>query len=378
MPPAPLMHLGDLPVERFMRRYWQRQPVLIRNAVPMNAPTFSLTRLAALAAREDVESRLVTAFGGKWRLRHGPFAQRQLPSRARSHWTLLVQGVDLHDDAGADLLARFRFLPASRLDDLMVSYASDGGGVGPHVDSYDAFLLQAHGRRRWRIGPAHDAALVSDLPLKVLARFSPTQEWLLNPGDCLYLPPGVAHEGVAIGGDCVTASIGARAPAWQEFVDPWLTRLTERLELSGRYADRGAPPTRRPALLPAAYVDAALSALGRIRPTRPDAEHVLLAALTEPARLVVFDRPSRPLALARFAALVRERGVRTDRRTRMLYSGQRAAINGEVLHWTAADRKLLRALADRCFLAARSMSEASDDTIRLLHEWYRNGWLHIG
>lgn len=360
-----------------MRRYWQRQPVLIRNAVPVNAPIFSFARLAGLAAREDVESRLVTAFGGKWRLQHGPFAQRQLPSRARSHWTLLVQGVDLHDDAGAELLARFRFLPAARLDDLMVSYASDGGGVGPHVDSYDVFLLQAHGRRRWRIGPAHDAALVPDLALKILARFSPTQEWVLNPGDCLYLPPGIAHEGVAIGGDCVTASIGARAPAWQEFVDPWLTRLTGRLELSGRYSDRGAPATRRPALLPAAYVDAALSSLGRIRPARSDAEHVLLAVLTEPPRQIVFDRPSRPLAPARFAALVRERGVRADRRTRMLYSGQRAAINGEVLRWMA-DRKLLRALADRHFLTAPSLSSASDDTMGLLHEWYLNGWLRIG
>src|SRR5206468_11058205 len=142
---------------------------------------------------------LVAQQRGRWQMKGGPFARRALPPVSQAHWTLLVQGVDLHDDRAHELLQRFAFVPQARLDDLMVSWASDGGGVGPHFDSYDVFLLQTHGQRRWRIGRAHDAKLDPNAPLKILRRFVPEQEFVLDAGDMLYLPPQWAHDGVAVG-----------------------------------------------------------------------------------------------------------------------------------------------------------------------------------
>lgn len=375
--PGPLRALGKLPVDAFMRRYWQKRPLLVRQAIAALRSPVTRERLFALAAREDVESRLVTAFGGRWQLVHGPFSARRLPSLRRPGWTLLVQGVNLHDEAAGELLARFRFLPDARLDDLMASYATDGGGVGPHVDSYDVFLVQTHGRRRWRIGQQRDLRLVPDLPLAILADFRPTHEWVLEPGDLLYLPPGVAHEGVALG-ECITCSIGFRAPAWQELVEPWVAALAERARIDGRYRDPQLRPTRRPGRLPAEMRTAALQALGRIRPTARDAARALLAHLSEPKPNVVFDRPARPLDAARFAAAARERGLRLDARTRMLYDGADAAINGECFE--LADRRsaaMLRALADRRALEGRSLRALDSTLLARLHEWYVAGWLHL-
>src|SRR6185437_2504674 len=162
----PLALLGGLSASTFMRTHWQARPLLVRSAlrdVDLHIPDRS--RLFELAARDDVESRLVIREGERWSVRHGPFRRRALPPLTQHGWTLLVQGVDLHDDAAHDLLARFRFISDARLDDAMFSYASDGGGVGPHVDSYDVFLLQTSGRRRWRIGRARRARLRDDVPL---------------------------------------------------------------------------------------------------------------------------------------------------------------------------------------------------------------------
>src|SRR5436190_12669774 len=201
--------LGGLSPQAFMRRHWQKRPLLIRQALPDVAAPLSRAELFALAAAEGVESRLIRQRGAGWTLRHGPFTRRQLPSLTQPGWTLLVQGVDLHVDAAHQLLSRFRFVPDARLDDLMVSFATDGGGVGPHFDSYDVFLLQVQGRRRWRIGRQKDLALREGAPLKILAAFEPEEEHVLEPGDMLYLPPLWAHDGEALG-ECQTYSIGFR------------------------------------------------------------------------------------------------------------------------------------------------------------------------
>jgi len=220
--------LGGLSAAAFMRRHWQRKPLLVRSAIADLAAPVTRTQMFALAARDDVESRLIErADDDTWRLRHGPLPRRALPPLSRPGWTLLVQGLDLHADAAHELLARFRFVPAARLDDLMLSYASDTGGVGPHIDSYDVFLLQVQGRRRWRIGPCKNPQVRDNVPLKMLAHFDYEQTWLLEAGDMLYLPPGWAHEGVAVGGDCMTASIGFRAPAADELAQALLARLAD-------------------------------------------------------------------------------------------------------------------------------------------------------
>jgi 50S ribosomal protein L16 3-hydroxylase len=377
MTPPVLTHLGRQTVARFMRETWQRRPLLIRQAMPGFRSPITREQLFGLASHDDVESRCVTAFGGRWRLAHGPFERSSLPSISRRNWTLLVQGLDLHVPAACELLQRFRFISDARLDDLMASYATDGGGVGPHVDSYDVFLIQAHGRRRWRVSRQRDLALIDGLPLKILADFKPGAEWVLEPGDVLYLPPGVAHDGVALG-ECITLSVGFRAPAWQELVEPWFLQLAERAHLDGRYRDPGARPARHPGRLPAAMIEQTWHRLSRLRPRRSDAIDMLLAQLTEPKPQVIFERPRRPLGFASFshAAAQGRLRLRADGRSRCLYAGRRFAINGEICQSALFDSRLIR-LADARQLDADSLRDAPSALLRLLHDWHTVGWLHV-
>ncbi len=224
---TPLPLLGGLSAAQFMRRHWQKKPLLVRQAVPDMVPPIDRSALFALAEREEVESRLIRHGKTGWSLRHGPLPRRSLPSLKQPAWTLLVQGVDLHHEGIHALLRQFRFLPDARLDDLMISYASDGGGVGAHFDSYDVFLLQAQGRRRWSIGQQSDLRLQPGVPLKILERFEPAQSFVLEPGDMLYLPPRYAHDGVAVGGDCMTFSIGLRSPSAGELGADLLARIAQ-------------------------------------------------------------------------------------------------------------------------------------------------------
>ncbi len=376
-PAPPLQRLGQLSVGQFLARHWQRNPGLFRQAIPDQAPPLSRDQLLALAAADEVESRLVSRTGSRWSLAHGPFGDGELPLRRRRDWTLLVQGADLHDAACARMAARFRFVPAARFDDVMVSYAVDGGGVGPHVDDYDVFLWQAQGRRRWRIARHFDPRLVPGLPVRILANFEAEQEWLLEPGDLLYLPPGVAHDGVAEG-ECITVSVGFRAPTWQEVGETWSYEQAERTPLAGRYRDPGLRPTRRPGRLPAAMTEAALRELSRRRPRRADVQLALLANLTEPKQQVVFDPPSPALTLARFTAAVRRAGLAADARSRLLYAGATVAINGEVGGLEGATLRLFQALADQLQLTPTQLREAPGDSLAPLHGWYLSGWLRVG
>lgn len=206
-----------MPIDEFLKNYWQKKPLLIRQAFPNFQSPIDANELAGLAMEDFVESRLVRSEG--WQLEHGPFTEQQLTQLPEKDCTLLVQGVDQLVPEIADLLENFRFLPSWRLDDIMVSYATDGGSVGPHFDHYDVFLLQADGLRRWKVGQTCDAnsKLLEGSLLAILDDFSPTEEWLLEPGDMLYLPPNLAHWGVAEG-ECLTFSIGFRAPNTQELI----------------------------------------------------------------------------------------------------------------------------------------------------------------
>jgi 50S ribosomal protein L16 3-hydroxylase len=375
MQPPVLTRLGPLSIDAFMRGYWGRKPVLLRQAVPaLVASPVVPADLFALAAREDVESRLVTACAARWCLAHGPFARRHLPALKRDNWTLLVQGVDQHLRPAHELLRRFRFIADARLDDLMASFATRGGGVGPHVDSYDVFLLQAQGRRRWRISRQRDLELIPDLPVKILRDFRATAEWVLEPGDMLYLPPGVAHEGVALD-RCITLSIGFRAPAWQELVQPWFDLQAEKSKLAGRFTDTGARRAAHPAELPAALLRATRAQLAKLRPRGADARELLLRHLTEPKANVVFEPSPRPLAAARFAQAARAGRLRLepDLRTRMLSAGTLFAINGEIVRGS----RTLSGLADRRALEPPALMHASSALLRQLHEWYVCGWLRL-
>src|SRR3990167_5380334 len=216
--------LGDITPRQFLTEYWQKKPLLIRAAYPDFTGLLSADELAGLACEEDVQARLVINRQGKWQVENGPFDEARFAKLPKRDWTLLVQGVNHHLPEAATLLQRFDFIPHARLDDLMVSYAPDGGGVGPHFDSYDVFLLQGQGKRLWRIRSEEDLTLVDGAPLRILKNFKTEQEYLLEAGDMLYLPPHVAHWGIAVG-DCITYSIGFRAPSAQELATQFLTYM---------------------------------------------------------------------------------------------------------------------------------------------------------
>jgi len=371
---TPLPLLGGINPATFMKRYWHKKPLLVRQAIPGFRPLLARAALFELAAQDDVESRLVAMERkrGKeaWRLQHGPFARRDLPPLKQPAWTLLVQGVDLHVDAAHALMNQFRFVPDARLDDLMISYASDGGGVGPHYDSYDVFLLQAQGRRRWRIGRRYDTTLRDDVPVKILANFVPEQEFVLEPGDMLYLPHRYAHDGVAVGGDCMTYSIGFRSPAAGELAQEMLQRLAEdAVEDVGdeRYRDPRQAAVATPAAIPSTLQDFARQALqDALRDplvlTRALGEH-----LTEPKSSVWFE----PGEAGHVAA-----GVVLDRRTRMMYDAHHIFINGESYRAAGHDATLMRRLADQRRLDAKELARASEAARELLQSWCATGWAH--
>ncbi|WP_415151630.1 JmjC domain-containing protein [Piscinibacter sp.] len=371
---APTPLLAGLSPERFMRRHWHKKPLLVRRALPMEAPFVSRAELFALAAGDAVESRLIVRRGRDWTLRHGPLPRRALPPLAQGGWSLLVQGLDLHLERARAVLERFRFVPDARLDDVMVSYATDGGGVGPHFDSYDVFLLQIHGRRRWRIGRLARPELQAGVPLKILTNFVPEQEWLLEPGDMLYLPPGWAHDGIAEG-ECMTCSIGFRSAGADEIARELLQRALDADEgdegdNGGRiYRDPAQPAVTAPGRIPAPLQDFARDALARWLKAQGGFEVALGEVLSEPKPGVWFDAG---------APLARACAVRLDRRTRMLHDARHVYVNGESFRAGGRDAALMRRLADRRVLAAHEVAALSDDAHEVIGQWAQAGWLHAG
>ncbi len=365
----PLTLLGGLTPAQFMRRHWHKKPLLVRQAIPNFQPPVLRPEMFALAAEESVESRLVQQIKGGWKLRHGPFARRSLPAMSQREWTLLVQGVDLHNDAVHQLMQQFRFVPGARLDDLMISYATDGGGVGPHFDSYDVFLLQAHGRRRWRIGRQKDLTLKEGIPLKVLAEFEPEEEFVLEPGDMLYLPPRYAHDGIAEG-ECMTYSIGFRAPARAELAQELLVRLSEDAaedEQVQMYRDAKQEAVAEPGAIPAELQAFAKEALERALSQPLALERALGEYLTEPKPNVWFEASDGGAMLE---------AVRLDRRTRMMYDAQHIFINGESYRAGGKDATLMRRLANQRYLSSKDIQRASDEALELLSIWCDDGWAH--
>lgn len=367
--------LGGLSPAAFMRRHWQRKPLLVRQAWPDVVPPLARAALFELAGRDGVESRLVQCKGPRpqdWQVRHGPLPRRALPPLSRPGWTLLVQGMDLHVPAAHEMLSRFRFVPDARLDDLMVSWASADGGVGPHVDAYDVFLIQVQGRRRWRVSPpparGGEPACVEGAPLKRLRDFQPTLDWVLEPGDMLYLPPYWGHDGSAVGGDCMTCSAGFRVPAAGELARELLLRLSEDEGEPRLYRDPQQPATAQPGEIPPALEAFARQALQRRLADPLALPRALGEVLTEPKPQVWFeardDHHGAPGVL------------QLDARTRMAYDRRHVFINGESYLAAGRDARLMRLLADARQLAARERRGLSAGAAALLEEWRQAGWLH--
>lgn len=439
-PNIPLQLLGNITPAEFMSKYWQKKPLLIRGAIAGFKPFLSRDELFAMAEQEDVESRLIVETVtkpaaksaaksskkenpqsmAKWTMANSPIYPDVLPALKTPNWTLLVQGVDLHNQAAYELKNQFRFAPDARLDDLMISFATDGGGVGPHFDSYDVFLLQAEGKRRWKIGKQKDLTLQKNVPLKILANFAPEQEFVLEAGDMLYLPPMYAHEGVAVG-ECMTYSIGFRAPAELELARELLQRFAddtledeedeeaedeengqeddefedENSAVSGEYAANAATkniaknlvnkvlykdPKQEavdaPAQIPAALLDFAKQAVEKAL-SDPDAlARNLGEYLTEPKANVWFDEPEPDSE--EDIILTRQNRVDLHPRSQMLFDARHIFLNGESWRAAGADAKLMQKLANQRFLEPKDLMKpnmASDGAMALLQEWVDAGWL---
>ena len=397
----PLALLAGLSPAQFMRRHWQKKPLVVRRAIAGFQPQLDRAALMKMAAREDVESRLIVQSSGGWTMKKGPFPAKSLPRPSQPGWTLLLQGMDLHDQTAHELLRQFSFVPSVRLDDVMVSFATPGGGVGPHFDSYDVFLFQASGQRRWRISRQKDLRLQAGVPLKILENFVSDEEFVLNAGDMLYLPPRYAHDGVAEAGiasdgkaaDCMTYSIGFRAPARSELASELLRRLADMgddandaaqeagseqkasaARKSAYYRDPQQPATVNSAALPSALGEFAAQT---VRDALKDPLALACALgeyLSEPKPGVWFDAAESEWQTK--AARLGLVGVALDARSLMLYDDAHIFINGESYRANGADARLMRRLADQRYLDGRDLVKASTAALALLADWHEAGWLH--
>ncbi|SDV49309.1 cupin domain-containing protein [Chitinasiproducens palmae] len=375
---APLPWLAGLSAAQFMKRYWQRRPLLVRNALPEFVDRFDPQTLCQLACDDDVEARLISQRRKRWQVESGPFEPERFDALPARDWTVLVQGVNLHDEVADALLDRFRFVPSARLDDVMISVAAPGGGVGPHFDSYDVFLLQTKGRRRWRIGAQQDLTLRDGVPLKLLANFVAEEEYVLEPGDMLYLPPKYAHDGVALD-NCVTCSIGFRAPSLQELQVQCLFRLGDRLSDAepALYRDAGAPATTSPGRVPERMASQLRAAMRKLRFDEPLLAETLGVYLSEPKATTFFDSPDRPAPLARFVLHASQVGIRADRKSILLYDERHFFINGEALALDESTRHAWQTLANSRQLEPTLFVTLANQTsiVQQIYGWYRAGWI---
>ena len=338
--PWPLF--GGISPDQFMKRYWHKKPLLVRGAIPafglsikqnevLGSP-ISFEELVQFADQEEVESRLIQS--KPWRFDHGPFQKKFIPTTDKPDWTLLLQGMEVHHPAAAKILSWFRFIPDARLDDLMISVAGIGGGVGPHFDSYDVFLIQMSGRRQWRISEQKDLSLNPKLPLKILQKFQCEQEWVLEPGDMLYLPPHVAHDGIALDSGCQTWSVGFRSPSYKELLQEGLWRLAESLEeipdLEKKFADPKQVATACAEQLPEELIKQLKRQLERLQLNRIDTLLPgITAYLSEPKQQAFFNAPKNPLSPSKFLKKLAIAALVPNPQTRILSLGNEVFCNGD-------------------------------------------------
>ena len=381
-PDTPLQLLGGITAREFLRDYWQKKPLLIRQAIPDFESPIDADELAGLALEEEVESRLVIEHGERpWELRRGPFAEDAFSTLPEREWTLLVQAVDQFVPEVAELLEQFRFLPSWRIDDVMISFAAPGGSVGPHFDNYDVFLLQGHGKRHWQIGQMCDSEskLLEHADLRILADFQATDEWTLEPGDMLYLPPRLAHCGVAVD-DCLTYSVGFRAPSAAEVLTHFTDFLSQYLPDEDRYTDADAQPVSDPHQIQH-------DALGRLKSLLTEHmsdERMLLTwfgqFMTEPRypELVVgpeLEEPELIDSLEQGAILIRNPSARlawseVDEDLLLFASGQSRLLPGKL-------RELLKMICAADALHSDNLGPwlADEDASNLLFELVKQGSL---
>lgn len=363
---------GGMSASQFLRDYWQKKPLLIRQAFHNFSGLLTKQQLIAFACQPEAQSKLIQLTTPKPTVSHGPFCKKDF-AKLSEKWTVLVQDVNHFIASAQTLLQHFDFIPNARLDDLMVSFANDGSGVGPHVDSYDVFLLQGSGQRLWQIAEQPDVSFVDNMPLQLLKNFKAEQQWLLEPGDMLYLPPNCAHNGIAVG-DSMTYSIGFRAPDHQHLAHEFLNFLQDRLTLSGIYTDPDLTLNKHPALISKQMLSKMTTIIQQIRFDKQDIEHFVGQYLTEPKAHIFYAPPTSPLTKHAFLKQAKQNGIHLDLKTQMLFSDKIFYINGESFICQPAMQPILRQLADERKITL--VQNIDKDTAEALYNWYVAGYLN--
>jgi 50S ribosomal protein L16 3-hydroxylase len=379
--------LGGISPQKFMKSFWHKKPLLVRGAIPafglakemgeLLSSAIQSEELFEIAGDDAVESRLIQA--KPWILTNGPFKKRNIPALDDPDWTLLLQGMEAKHPAAAKVLSWFRFIPDARLDDLMISIAGPGGGVGPHFDSYDVFLIQMSGRRRWRISGQKDLTLNPHLPLKILQQFEIEQDWILEPGDMLYLPPQIAHDGIALDAGCQTWSVGFRAQSYKEMLQEGLWRLAESLEnipeLEKRFSDPKQVATSSAEQLPQEVIEQVAQKLKGLKLDRLETFLPGIAAyLSEPKPQAYFSESARQYSPEEFKTILAKQILVPHPQTRLLALGKTIYCNGENMTegQNAQTKKAWRSLAakKKTMVTLGEMNEENS-----LFDAFQAGWL---
>ena len=378
----PLQLLNNLTPAQFLAEYWQKKPLLIRQAIPNFKGLMSPNDLAGLACEDDVQARIIKQKKHNWSVQNSPFDEGDFSKLPAKDWALLVQSVNHYLPEAADLLAQFNFIPHARLDDLMVSYAPAGGGVGAHVDSYDVFLLQGSGKRNWKVSAQTDLSLVEGAPLRILKHFDTEQEWTLEAGDMLYLPPQIAHWGVSMSDDCMTYSIGFRAPKTQELMHEFLSYLQDNIDaddlrVASLYRDPDLSLQTHPAEISKDMIKQVSAILQTITWDNNHIADFLGKYLTEPKPDVVFEAP-RKISLATFCKQLSTKSLYLDLKSQMLFSHNQFYLNSEQLSVVAELSACMRELADkRCVNTATLQANIHEALAEALFESYLAGYVEI-
>ena len=339
--------LGKTSVNDFLKNYWQKKPLLIKNAIANFVSPITESDLFTIAQNEEAVSRLIEHKQGVWQVKYGPFKKSDLPKKTNIPWTILVQNINHYFPFAESFLNLFKFIPYARLDDLMISYATKKGSVGPHFDSYDVFLFQAQGAREWKISDQKKFTLDKQSSIKIITNFKSKNSWVLKPGDMLYLPPNIGHWGISQSDDCVTYSIGFRAPGTFEIQSKFLDFIQDHLITNENeiYKDPNLTPQKNPAEISSNMTKAMRNIVDRLRWDKSSINHFIGQLLSEPIENSIFET-RKPLSLKAFEKSIVHKTLRLNSKTRMLFIKNNFYINGEFIKIDKKYTSFLKQLAN--------------------------------
>ena len=339
--------LGKTSINDFLKNYWQKKPLLIKNAIANFESPITESDLFTIAQNEEAVSRLIEYKQDIWQVKYGPFKKSDLPKKTNIPWTILVQNINHYLPFAESFLNLFKFIPYARLDDLMISYATKKGSVGPHFDSYDVFLFQAQGIREWKISDQKKFTLDKKSSIKIITNFKSKNSWVLKPGDMLYLPPNIGHWGISQSDDCLTYSIGFRAPATFEIQSKFLDFIQDHLIANENeiYKDPNLAPQKNPAEISSNMTKAMRNIVDRLRWDKSSINHFIGQLLSEPIESSIFET-RKPLSLKAFEKRIVNKTLKLNSKTRMLFIKNNFYVNGEFIKVDKKYTRFLKQLAN--------------------------------